>query len=861
MSNAPTNLRTENRQNPIGLPLGLVRLSWWSGDTRDAEVQSGYQIQAATTAEMLLTDADLWDTGKVNSGNRIAVKYEGVLPANGQVCWRVRTFDSDGLASEWSESSVFELVHPALLARAMWVTAPGSGSRSQGAPVVALRHQFEINGPVQFARLCIAALGVVQVEINGQLVSPAHMASGWSNYAQRVGMCTVDMDTYLHSGVNAIGIFLGDGWYAGALDGVSREHYGERPLVQAALEYIDGGNNTCTVCTDGDWRWQRTGVLSSDVVWGERIDARQVLQHISQPMENDSQWQPVEVVDAPGCAVVASGPIPLGEMQRYDLGPLLRRMGTSPAGLRRWRADLGTTILGQFSVTLAAGRGDYLRVAAASELGADGEPMFVSHDDYTARGDAEETFTPLFSLHAIRWLEFEGDVPSDAILEVTVQQIGARLKDVGSFESDHSVVDRFFSYCRGTLDNVLLSVPVSGVRPLERLGVPAQYLPISSSVPYLVDASVYLRSWLLELFANELPEGGLAEFVPPVRARIALDQPINVSSQRARIGLGGDALIRAAWSAYRVYGDRALIQQALPFAQRFLASVEQANPDLIRDGVKVVDATPSALVPTATLFETPRLATRMAGTLGRLAEMEALDQLAGRVRKAFRRRFVTSDGALVGDTATSYVIALALDLLEGDERTGAVVRLVEHIHAAQFHNCVDPVVVDKLFDVLVREGRVDLAYSLLLQTSEPSWLHPVLAGEQAGVDARGVSAVAFLFRHVAGICEDPSMSEEGNAFRHVLIQPRPPLGDRFPEGAPLSRVSAGYDSVHGRYQVEWQIEAQAFELKVDIPCGCQAVVVMPDSARHSVGAGSHKFVMPLTPDDDGIPLLKDTLNR
>ena len=113
---APERLRCEYLADPMGVDTNRPRLSWWPNDSRDAEVQTGYQIIAAADAHSLLeatlqsvSDGAqeqqpvlLWDSGRVDSANTVNISYAGLpLESQQQVCWRVRTFDSDGVASPW----------------------------------------------------------------------------------------------------------------------------------------------------------------------------------------------------------------------------------------------------------------------------------------------------------------------------------------------------------------------------------------------------------------------------------------------------------------------------------------------------------------------------------------------------------------------------------------------------------------------------------------------------------------------------------------------------------------------------------------------------------------------------------------
>ena len=69
------DLRTEYRENPLGIDEARPRLMWRLESNERAQEQSGYRILVATTVENLQADkGDLWDTGEV--GSRQAVRIE-----------------------------------------------------------------------------------------------------------------------------------------------------------------------------------------------------------------------------------------------------------------------------------------------------------------------------------------------------------------------------------------------------------------------------------------------------------------------------------------------------------------------------------------------------------------------------------------------------------------------------------------------------------------------------------------------------------------------------------------------------------------------------------------------------------------
>ncbi|TDJ21573.1 MAG: alpha-L-rhamnosidase, partial [Gammaproteobacteria bacterium] len=161
MAGAPTRLRCEYLENPIGLGETQPILSWWLNDDRAAEVQTAYHVLAASAPRQLEDDqADVWDSGRVPSSETAQIAFGGgPLVSMQRVWWKVRSYDSDGVASEWSAPACFEM---GLLDvrdwRAHWIGTPLMGSKGTPARVPLLRRSFELPQRIERARLYITAL-------------------------------------------------------------------------------------------------------------------------------------------------------------------------------------------------------------------------------------------------------------------------------------------------------------------------------------------------------------------------------------------------------------------------------------------------------------------------------------------------------------------------------------------------------------------------------------------------------------------------------------------------------------------------------------------------------------------------------
>jgi alpha-L-rhamnosidase len=94
----PVHLQTEHLSNPIGIDAGKPQFAWQSDATTPNWMQSGYQILVATSEKNLAAgQADVWDSGRVDSSDSIDIVYNGpALKSQTRYFWLVRVWDSSG---------------------------------------------------------------------------------------------------------------------------------------------------------------------------------------------------------------------------------------------------------------------------------------------------------------------------------------------------------------------------------------------------------------------------------------------------------------------------------------------------------------------------------------------------------------------------------------------------------------------------------------------------------------------------------------------------------------------------------------------------------------------------------------------
>jgi alpha-L-rhamnosidase len=187
----PVRLRCESVENPLGIDTPAPHFSWQSDSKERNWSQSAYQITVASRADGLASDsADVWDSGKVNSPESIGIVYGGPkLTARTRYYWRVRVWNSEGRASQSTESAWWETglmgqqgwkakwiawknpEQDADRAGIRWIWVAGQDALSMAPRTVAqFRIDVDIGEKPRDAALFLLARGAFVAKVNGQQV-------------------------------------------------------------------------------------------------------------------------------------------------------------------------------------------------------------------------------------------------------------------------------------------------------------------------------------------------------------------------------------------------------------------------------------------------------------------------------------------------------------------------------------------------------------------------------------------------------------------------------------------------------------------------------------------------------------------
>ena len=405
------NLLCEYRTNPLGIDVTTPRLSWQMATDRKGARQTAYRVLAASAPDRLKEgQADLWDSGKIESDQSVHVVYAGTkLTSRQRVYWQVTVWDENGKSST-GDSAWFEI---GLLRRsdwkAKWIGAALRGGAHTTIPVPYLRKGFSLPGKIQSARLYITALGLYECSINGQRVGDDVFTPGWTDYRKRVQYRVYDVTSLLHQGDNALGALIGDGWAVGQVGLSARQQYLDRPWLLAQLEVTLNDGQVVRVVTDRTWKQQFGALLESDLLQGEAYDARLEMPGWDQSDFDDGDWLRVRLLDDYAGALVATNGPTVRRIE--ELKPISDPVDKSSFIAKRAIFDLGQNMVGRVRFKGSAPAGTTITLRFAEVLDADGN-LYTTNlrgaratDYYTFKGDGEEVWEPKFTFHGFRYVE------------------------------------------------------------------------------------------------------------------------------------------------------------------------------------------------------------------------------------------------------------------------------------------------------------------------------------------------------------------------------------------------------------------------------------------------------------------------
>jgi alpha-L-rhamnosidase len=709
------------------------------------------------------------------------------------------------------------------------------------------RKNFRVESRVRSARLSVTALGAYVAYLNGKPVAPSTLLSpGWTDFDKRVDYQTYDVTGLVASGANTLAAMLGGGWYSSPMTWAGFRAYPGPNLLRAQLDLTMADGTRQSVATDGTWQTAASPITFSEIYGGEAYDARLEQKNWATPPASTIGWSDAAVAmpTHPDLAVTAQPDLPIANQI------VLKPISIDPANADHPAIfDMGQNMVGNIRLHVHGPRGTLITMRFAERLNPNGS-IYTENlrnadatDTYILSGDGDESYTPSFTFHGFRYVELSGiRSPTLASIEGLVFNSLPATPTV-RLTSSSEILNKMNELGAWGQRGNFVSIPTDCPQRDERLGWMGDAGAFWRTGTFNFDIDSFSHKFMLDVDDAQTAAGEFTDVSP------------NILGPTTGAPGWGDAGIFIPYAAWLQYGDLAIVQRSWPAMERWMDNILSHNPNYLRqqhlgnnyaDWLAPDPHTPKDLIATAYWALIARQMTEMAKALGRPEDAAKYQALYDRIATAYRAAYIEEDGSVAGNTQTAYLATLFTGIAPDSQRAEMTKRLVDDIQAHGNHLTTGFLGTPFLLAVLDGNGRSDVAFSLLLSDTYPSWGYMVKKGattwwERWNGDTGDPSmnsynhyafgsVMAWVYRRAAGIDTDAT----GPGYRHLTIQPH------FDPALPKLHVE--YDSAYGTIVSDWRQATRTFT--ISIPANTTAHVALPDGRQSEIGSGTHSYKLP-----------------
>ncbi len=450
-----------------------------------------------------------------------------------------------------------------------------------------------------------------------------------------------------------------------------------------------------------------------------------------------------------------------------------------------------------------------------------------------------------------------GKVTFKSIKSIPVTSIAKSL-EIGTITTGNELVNKLISNAYwGQLSNYL-SVPTDCPQRDERQGWTADTQVFAETGSFFANTSTFFHKWMRDMRDSQNELGGFPGVAPTARHGVGC----------MKLGWA-DAGIIVPWIVWKQFGDTQIISDNWESMNRFMNHVNETKYDhnalkeengnrQYADWVSYEpleswsksyrkpdskEVLPEAIdywnfLSAAYWTMDASMMADMAAATGR--DTAPYNKMAAEARAYIKKRFLNGDGTfktpILNTMQTPALFALKVGVVEGKAKEAMIARLRQNF--AEHDNCLQTGFLGTsiLMSTLTENGMADIAYGLLFQRKNPSWLYSVDNGAttiwerwngytlESGMGPNGMNSFnhyaygcvcEWIWETAAGIASDPAAP----GFKHIIMSPIP---DKR-----LGHITAEYNSAAGVIKSAWRYEGEQWIWEFTIPEGATATVTLP----------------------------------
>ena len=493
---------------------------------------------------------------------------------------------------------------------------------------------------------------------------------------------------------------------------------------------------------------------------------------------------------------------------------------------------------------------------------------------YTFANSPEDVcYTPRYTFFGYRYVSINvtDKVVIKSIKSLPVTSI-SRNMEIGKIETGNELVNKLISNTIWGQRSNYLSVPTDCPQRNERLGWTADTQVFTETGSFFANTTSFFHKWMRDLIDSQGEKGGFPGVAP-------LSQ---YGNEMTRLGWS-DAGIIVPWSIWKQFGDTEIVEQSWKSMEKYMNHINETRYDhnaLIEENGNyqwadwlsyepLESCGGGAFGPKGPLPEAVEYWNYLSASYWLLDAGMMRDMAIGTGRDASRYKTMTRDAKtyirerffdesgkfktdILNTMQTPALFALKNNILDGAAKEAMIGRLRENF--AEHGNCLQTGFLGTsiLMPTLSENGMSDIAWELLFQRKNPSWIYSIDNGATTiwerwnsymidkGMGPKGMNSFnhyaygvvcEWIWETAAGIASDPA----NPGFRHIIMKPVP---DKR-----LGYLKAEYHSASGVIRSAWKYEGDNWIWEFSIPDGCTATVTLPgETQSKEYEAGDYKIV-------------------
>ena len=454
------------------------------------------------------------------------------------------------------------------------------------------------------------------------------------------------------------------------------------------------------------------------------------------------------------------------------------------------------------------------------------------------------------------------EVSIRSIQSVPVTSIAQDL-EIGKITTGSEDVNKLISNTIWGQRSNYLSVSTDCPQRNERLGWTADTQVFTETGTFFANTDRFFHKWMRDMRDTQSPTGAYPGVAPMAQYGAG-----DGSGHGDMMRLGwADAGIIVPWTVWKQFGDTDIVNENWEAMDKFMNHINDTKYDhqtlsaengnyqwadwLSYEPLESCSGRshgPNGPLPEAIAYWNYLSASYwaidagmmrdMAGATGR--DASTYQKMVEDAKAYLCENFLNENGEfkieILNTMQTPALFALKNQLVEGEAKENMIARLRENFKAHE--NCLQTGFLGTsiLMATLTENGMADIAYELLFQHKNPSWLYSVDNGATTiwerwnsymldkGMGPQGMNSFnhyaygcvcEWIWETAAGIAADPA--EPG--FKHIIMKPVP---DKR-----LGSVSAEYNSAAGLIKSEWSYDGDKWVWNFTIPEGATATVTLP----------------------------------